>query len=103
MKQQTALSALVADLRGRFGSKITVVSRTDDAVFFQFGAKEESVLGVRLTDAAVPRFGVSYPTLRVRRDGGKVVSVQDADDVFLDGVLWIAKKMARHGFVPPEF
>lgn len=79
-----------------------VVERTDDRLTLQVGERSESVIALAIKDPYRPMFHVSYPLLTVKKDGSKHVGDCDSDCV-IDGVEWIARQLAQHGVVMPEF
>ena len=57
----------------------------------------------RPVSAARPSFDVSYPALKIKRDGRTDVAVVRPEGVLYQGLEWIVRQLARHGVVRLEF
>ena len=99
--QQAVIQALLQRLRASYGSRFSVLEESPDRFSVRLGTAEEAVVGVFVSDPERPSFRVSYAELRIRRNGRRQIVDVTRDNVLEQGVAWIVKKVAKHGYVPP--
>ena len=97
------LEDVLAELRSLFGASVQVLENDESILTLQIGPKTSGVIRLRVKDAARPSFAVSYPALKVKRNGRRQVEPVEADGVLFEGIRWIVGQIAQHGVVRPEF
>ncbi|MDB4970089.1 MAG: hypothetical protein JWN44_5778 [Myxococcales bacterium] len=97
------LEDVLTRLRSAFGVSVQILEKRVGGLALQVGATDGAVISIRVKDPSRPNFAVSYPTLRVRKDGSRYVHDVDVDGVLLEGIEWIVGQLAQRGVVPPEF
>jgi hypothetical protein len=102
----SALETLIEDLRTA-GIDARGLEVRPGFVALQIGDDEDAVLGVEVSDPARPAFAVSYPAVKAGMKPGAnrrgQVETVHREGVLFDGVLWIARQLAAHGAVRPEY
>ena len=80
-----------------------VLENDEGILTIQIGPKNSGVIRVRVNDAVRPSFVVSYPALKIKRNGRGHIEAVEADGVLYEGIKWIVGQVAQHGVVRPEF
>jgi hypothetical protein len=83
-------------------SQMAVLSRSDSDCTIQLGRSEDAIISITLCDPIRPTFSITYPLLTFRRDGSESIRELTAEGILAEGVAWVARKVFRFGFVPPE-
>ena len=101
---QPVLDRLLHDILAVVGSssQMAVLSMSDSDCTIQLGRSEDAIISITLCDPSRPTFSITYPALTFRRDGSESIGEQASDGILADGVAWIARKVFRFGFVPPD-
>ena len=101
---QQVLDRLLHDILPVVGgsSQMAILSMSDSDCTIQLGRSGDAIITVTLCDPIRPTFSITYPALTLRRDGSESISEQTSDEILAEGVAWIARKVFRFGFVPPE-
>jgi hypothetical protein len=97
------LEEVLARLRSSFGRSVQLIKKDSAGLTLQIGSVETAVVHLVVDDPSRPSFTVSYPVLRVKKDGSRRVLEVRADTVLIAGIEWIVGQLAQHGVVPPEF
>lgn len=90
-------------LAARFRNMVVEPASCTEHLIVRMSADDRSVVGIRIDDAAVPSFAVTYTRLRATRKGDREFSEVQVTGVLEAGLDWITRKVALHGYVPPEF
>jgi hypothetical protein len=98
----SALETLIEDLRTA-GIDARGLEVRPGFVALQIGDDEDAVLGVEVSDPARPAFAVSYPAVKAGANRRGQVETVHREGVLFEGVLWIARQLAAHGAVRPEY
>ncbi len=96
------LAGLLAGLEHRYGDQLEVLRSTPEGFTVRFGDGDHGIVGVAVDDPGRPSFRVSYSELRIRRNRDRVICEVHSGGVLAAGVEWLMKKVARHGYLPPE-
>jgi hypothetical protein len=101
---QPVLDRLLHDILAVVGSssQMAVLSMSDTDCTIQLGRSEDAIISITLCDPVRPTFSATYPALTSRRDGSESIREQTSEGILAEGVAWIARKVFRFGFVPPE-
>lgn len=101
---QPVLDRLLHDILAVVGgsSQMAVLSMSDSDCTIQLGRSEDAIISITLCDPLRPTFSATYPALMSRRDGSESIREQTSEGILAEGVAWIARKVFRFGFVPPE-
>src|SRR5262245_60816282 len=99
------LDDLLAAMRLSLGSSVAfhVLEQQDDRLTLQVGSEAEAVVGVQVADPGKPSFRLSYPELKVKRNGERRVTISCSQGAVQQGVEWVVRQVAEHGAVQPEF
>jgi hypothetical protein len=92
-----------ARLRASFGALIHVLPSDEDSLNLRIGSSGAALVSLLVTDPDRPSFAVSYPALKVKRNGRRHVQRVHANGVLIEGIEWIVQQLAEHGVVRPEF
>lgn len=93
------MESLHLDLKNRYG-KATVKLLDSKRIEVQFDKAEEPVIIEKGTKEGCYR--VSYPKITVERNGEKEAYITSYN-ILKEGLLWVLKKVHKHGKVLPEF
>jgi hypothetical protein len=101
-------SRILTELASRIRSSLGTRPRQEldeqrNHLTIQFGGEANAILGVEVDDAIRPSFRVSFPELKVKRNGDRHIKIKTQNGVLVEGVEWITLQLAKHGQVQPEF
>jgi hypothetical protein len=99
------LDDLLAVMRQSLGSSVAlhVLEQREDRLTLQVGTEADAVVGVQVADPGRPSFRLSYPELKVKRNGERRVTISCSEGAVKQGVEWVIRQVAAHGAVWPEF
>jgi hypothetical protein len=99
------LESLLAAMQQSLGSSVAlhVLEQREDSLTLQVGTRSDAVVGVQISDPEKPLFRLSYPELKVKRNGERRVTVTCFEGAGQGGVEWVIRQVAAHGAVWPEF
>lgn len=99
------LDDLVAAMRQSLGTSVGlhVLEQREDRLTLQVGSEPDAVVGVQVADPAKPSFRLSYPELKVKRNGERRVTITCFEGAVQGGVEWVIRQLATHRAVWPEF
>ena len=99
------LDDLVEYLHSTLGSSVGfhLVRQAEDSLTMQVGTAEDALLSLEVSDPDRPAFRISYPERRGKRSGRYHMVVTFMDGALRPGVAWVARQLADHGAVTPEF
>lgn len=83
--------------------QLDVIAKDEGLLMLRIGSFKNAVVGIRVSDPERPSFVVTYPALKVAKDGSREVTDVTAHGVLIDGVAWIVGQLMEHGVVEPEF
>ena len=103
--QSQALNELLARLRSTVEvlAKLQILKSSGGSLDIQVGNYPDAVISITVSDERKPSFCISYPELRIKRNGDRRVSTVTSDKVLFEGVVWVVKELAINGVVRPEF
>jgi hypothetical protein len=98
------LDDLLAALRQSLGSSVAlhVLEWGEDRLTLQIGTDADAVVGVQVADPGRPSFRLSYPELKVKRNGERRLTTSCFEGAVQQGVEWVICQVAAHGAVRPE-
>jgi hypothetical protein len=99
---EALLVRLESELRARFRDMRIEPSSSSTRLVVRLGEDDRSVVAMRIDDPGIPSFAVSYTRLQTTRKGDRKFSEVHVAGVLEAGLNWILRKVARHGYVPPE-
>jgi len=99
------LDDMLAAMRQSLGSSVAlhVLEQREDRLTLQVGNEADAVVGVQVADPGKPSFRLSYPELKVKRNGERRVAITCFEGAMQGGVEWAIRQVAAHGAVRPEF
>ena len=89
-------------IKSALGHAVHVVP-TESCLALRFTRFESALVIVRVQDTARPSFHVTYPCLKPHHSSLSQAQDVDASGTLIEGVLGIARAVAEHGVVLPEF
>ena len=99
------LDDLLVAMRQSLGSSVVlhVLEQQEDCLTLQVGSEVDAVVGVQIADPGKPSFRLSYPELKVKRNGERRITISCFEGALQQGVEWVIRQVAAHGAVSPEF
>jgi hypothetical protein len=99
------LDSLLAALRQSLGSSVAlhVLEQREDRLTLQVGNQADAVVGVQVADPVKPSFRLSYPELKVKRNGERRITISCFEGAVQQGVESVVRQLAAHGAVWPQF
>src|SRR5689334_22322628 len=99
------LDELLAALRQSLGSSVAlhVLEQRQDSLTLRVGSEGDAVVGIQVADPGRPSFRLSYPELKVKRNGERRVTITCLQGAVQQGVEAVINQVAAHGAVWPEF
>ena len=101
--EEQLLARLRMEIAARVRNMVVEPSSSATHLVLRLGDDDCSVVGIRVDDPERPSFAVSYTRLQSTSKGDRVLSEVSMSGVLEPGLEWIIGKIARHGYVPPEF
>ncbi len=103
-EQLDVLEAFVAGLRSRVKSiPFQIMVKESDRIVLQVGSNTEAVMVLNVCDPDKPSFNVSYPKLKIKKDGEQRTQEVESKDCLDAGAEWIFEQLAKYGAVVPEY